>query len=189
MRGGTLAVLVCSVVAATACGDDDPGPVPLTHRAHGLAVELPPGWHVAGESLTPNLSDPREVLAVSTVPLHPRPTGCAQVGGSALQDMGPRGAFVTLQERGLEPGSAWLGFPARPAHFGPELGGPSEASECVPTAHFTDHWFGFTDEGRHFHVLVAFGPLATAETRRQAWAILDTVRVDPLVRPDWESAG
>ncbi len=189
MRTGTLAVLVCSLAAATACGEDDAAPAPLTHRARGLAVELPPGWQAATESLTPYLSDPREVLAVATFALRHRETACAHVAGSALEDLGPRDAFVTLQERGLEPGSQWRDFPERPAHFGPELGGPSEASACLPAARFADHWFGFTDAGRHFHVDVAFGPEAPPETRREAWAVLDDLRVDPLVRPDWESAG
>ena len=88
-------------------------------------------------------------------------------------------------ERGLDPGS---GFPVRPEHFGPGLGGPSEAAACVPTAHFTDHWFTFTDAGRYFHVLVAFGPQASHEVRSQAWKILDSLRIDHSVRPDWRAS-
>jgi hypothetical protein len=49
---------------------------------------------------------------------------------------------------------------------------------------FADHWFGFTDAGRHFHVLVALGHSAPAELRKQAYSILDTLRLDPEVRPD-----
>jgi hypothetical protein len=59
----------------------------------------------------------------------------------------------------------------------------------VPGAHFSDHWFGFTAGGRHFHAEVAFGPQAGAATRAQAWAILDSLRVDPRTRPDWPSSG
>jgi hypothetical protein len=59
----------------------------------------------------------------------------------------------------------------------------------VPGARFTDHWFGFTDGGRHFHVDVAFGPDAPAEVRAEAWGILDSLTVDPRVRPDWQSTG
>jgi hypothetical protein len=129
------------------------------------------------------------VLAVATFPLRYRRTACAHVAGSALEDLGPGDAFVTLQERGLDPGSAWSDFPERPAHFGPELGGPSEAAACVPDAHFSDHWFGFTAGERHFHADVAFGPQAGADTRAQAWAILDNLRVDPQIRPDWPSSG
>ena len=186
------ALALASTLAVTACGEEPasaPLPQLVTDRSHGLAVELPPGWRRASASLTPGLVDPREVLSVATFPLSYRPTGCAHVAGSALEDLGPRDAFLTLQERGLDPNSTWRDFPSRPAHFGPELGGPSEASECVPSARFTDHWFAFTDGGRHFHVLVAFGPQAPVPVRHEAWAILESLRIDPDVRPDWRSTG
>ncbi len=59
----------------------------------------------------------------------------------------------------------------------------------MPTAHFSDHWFGFTAGERHFHADVAFGTQASANTHAQAWAILDSLRVDPQTRPDWPSSG
>ena len=158
-----------------------------TVRAHGLTVRLPPGWQSAPVNLTPHLVDPREELAVATFPLRYRDMRCAHVPGSVLEDVRPGDAFVTLPERGLG-AAAGPDFPARPAHFGPVLGGPSEASACVPSARFADHWFGFSDGGRHFHVMVAFGPQASADVRRQAWAILDSLRVDPGVVPDWKSS-
>jgi hypothetical protein len=108
---------------------------------------------------------------------------------SALEDLGAGDALVTLQERGVDSHSTWLDFPARPAHFGPGLGGPSEASECSPSARFADHWFGFTDGNRHFHVLVAFGPEVAASVRSEAWQILDSLKIDPRVRPHWQSSG
>jgi hypothetical protein len=162
---------------------------PMRVRAHGLTAELPPGWQAASESLTPHLTDPREELAVGTYPLRYRQTECAHMPGSALEALGPGDAFVTLEERGLGVPDGEADFPARPARFGPELGGPSEAGACAPGGHFSDHWFGFSDGGRHFHVLVAFGPQAPAEVQRQAWAILDGLRVDPGVAPDWQSSG
>jgi hypothetical protein len=186
--------LGCALVGA-GCGAVDeragssPAPGLVRLEAHGLTVALPPRWRPARERLTPDLGDPREVLAVATFVLRYRRTACAHVAGSALEDLGPYDAFVTLQERGLDPGSSWSDFPERPAHFGPELGGRSEASACVPNAHFSDHWFGFTAGGRHFHADVAFGTQASAKTRAQAWAILDSLRVDPRTRPDWQSSG
>src|SRR5829696_2382628 len=147
----------------------------VAFKAHGLTVMLPPEWRPAAATLTPALRDPREVLAVATYPLQYRPTECAHVAGSALEDLGPRDAFVTLQERGRDPGSSWSDFPARPAHFGPNLGGPSEASACLPRARFSDHWFAFTASARHFHADVAFGARTSANTRAQAWAILDSL--------------
>jgi len=166
-----------------------PAASPITVRAHGLTAELPPGWQAASQSLTPHLTDPREELAVGTYPLRYRPTECAHMPGSALEALGPGDAFVTLEERGLGVPDGEADFPSRPARFGPGLGGPSEAGACTPGARFSDHWFGFSDGGRHFHVLVAFGPQASAAVRRQAWAILDGLRVDPAVVPDWRSSG
>jgi hypothetical protein len=188
----TAAALAVLVLALAGCGErDEPAAVraPIAYEAHGVAVDLPPGWGHADASLTPGLTDPREVLSVATFPLHYRPVGCNHLPSSALADLGPRDAFVTLQERGLDPASAWTDFPPRPAHFGPELGGPSEAAECVPSARFTDHWFGVTAGDRHFHVEVAFGPRAPAATREEAWAVLDSLRVDPRVQPDWAASG
>src|SRR4051794_2747598 len=140
--GAALLGAVCGAVDERAAAP--PTARPVRFSAHGLTVALPPRWRPANERLTPRLIDPREVLAVATFALRYRRTACAQVAGSALEDMGPDDAFVTLQEPGPDPGSAWSDFPDRPAHFGPELGGPSEASACVPSAHFSDHWFTFT---------------------------------------------
>jgi hypothetical protein len=189
-----LVALALVALALAGCGPETeaspPRPAsPTAYESRGVAVKLPFGWQHSSSSLTPGLTDPREVMSVGTFALRFRPTSCAHIAGSALEDLGPGDAFVTLLERGLEPGSSWAGFPPRPAQFGPELGGPSEASECVPTADLVDHWFGFTDGDRHFHVLVAFGPQTTAATRAEAWSILDGLRVDPSVRPDWQSAG
>jgi hypothetical protein len=177
-----------SAMLLVLAGTSSPPPPVERYVAHGVAVELPASWQHAPSSLTPNLSDPREVLAVGTYPLRYRPTRCAHLPGSALEDLGPRDAFVTSQERGRDPSSSWPDFPPRPPHFGPELGGRSEASECEPGARFADHWFTFSDGGRHFHVLVAFGPGASATTRQQTWAILDSLHVDPTVLPEWPSS-
>jgi hypothetical protein len=193
-RAGLVLLLVIAAGTLAGCGG---GPAASRQQAwttfadarHGIAGRLPPGWQRATVDLTPNLADPREILSVATFPLAYRPTLCAHVAGSALESLGPRGAFVTVQERGLDPGSTWPGFPARPARFGPALGGRSEAAECVPAARFTDHWFAFTSDGRHFHVLVAFGLRTPPEVQRQAWEILDRLRIDPAVRPDWRSSG
>jgi hypothetical protein len=190
MRTAGVKVLAAALVglAAIGCGHASE-PRPVTYSAHGLVVELPPGWQPASASLTPQLLDPREELSVGTFPLRYRETACAHMPSSALDDLGPTDAFVTIQERGVDPGSTWQGFPARPPHFGPKPEDASEAAQCVPDARFADHWFTFTDGDRHFHVLVAFGPQASAATRDEAWGILDSLRVDPQVRPDWSSAG
>ena len=183
MRRSAAAILVLAFAFA-GCSDDEEQPRTSLAVGRGVTVELPPGWQRAEESLTPRLTDPREVLSVGTFRLRHRRTGCNHLPSSALEDLGPRDAFVTLQERG-----AGAAFPPRPERFGPELGGPSEASHCVPHARFRDHWFEFSDAGRHFHVEVAFGPEARADVQQEAWGVLDSLRVDGNVMPDWQSAG
>jgi hypothetical protein len=183
-------LLAVAAVALSGCGAATaarPATDAPRYEAHGVSVVLPAGWTHATRSLTPGLFDPREVMSVATYPLEYRRIGCNHMPSSALADIGPRDAFVTLMERGR--GNEWKSFPPRPAHFSAALGGRSEAIDCVPGAHFTDHWFGFSDGGRHFHVLVAFGPDAPAAVRDEAWAVLDGLRVDPSVQPDWDSTG
>jgi hypothetical protein len=155
---------------------------------HGLSVRLPEGWQAATVNLTPHLVDPREDMSVGTFALRYRPGLCSQFPSGTLEELGPGDAFVSLQERGLRAGSRWLDFPPRPSHFGPNLGGASEVEDCVKPARFSDHWFGFTDGGRHFNVLVVFGLQASPEVQSQAWAILDSLSVDGHVRPDWQAS-
>jgi hypothetical protein len=148
-----------------------------TYARQGVTVELPSGWHSAPTSLTPNLGpDPHEVLAVASYRLRYRPHQCAQFPVSALEDLGPRGALVDLEERkaGADPSE----FPPRPAHFGPSLGGPSEATACAPGVRMFERFFGFSDHGRHFYALVAFGPAASNATKDAAWQVLDSLKVE-----------
>ena len=153
----------------------------------GISAELPAGWQQAEESLTPHLTDPREVLSVGTFPMRHREAPCAQVPTAALMDLGARDAFVSLQERGV--GGGERDFPPRPERFGPGLGTRSAGADCVRDGRFTEHWFGFADGGRRFHVRVALGHDASETTRDEAWRVLDSLRVEPRIRPHWESAG
>jgi hypothetical protein len=150
----------------------------VTQAGHGLAIDLPPGWQTSKVSLTPNLGpDPREVLAAANYPLRYRPRDCAQVPVSALEDLGRAGALIDLEERRGGGAQYRSEFPPRPAHFGASLGGPSEAAQCAPGVRMSEHWFGFTDRGRHFYALVAFGPAASKQAQDDAWSLLDSLRV------------
>lgn len=173
-----LAAMALTLAACGGGGHEDAAPKPTTYANHGITVTLPAGWQRAARSLTPDLVEPREVVAAGTYPLRYRETSCSHMPGSALEDLGPRDAFVTLMERPR--GTASKGFPPRPEDFAPRLGGGragSDAVDCVPNARFTDHWFTFSDAGRRFHVLVAFGPKASAATRSEAAEILDGLRI------------
>jgi hypothetical protein len=180
----TVACAAAAILLLAGCSDDKTSTARVTQAGHGLGVELPPGWRTTRVSLTPNLGpDPKEVLAAANYPLHYRPHQCAQVPVSALEDLGQRGAFIELQERRKVAGYGGGEFPPRPTHFGPALGSPSEAVDCVSkTTRMSERFFGFTDHGRHFYVEVAFGPAAPKGTRDDAWRVLDSLKVDPAGR-------
>jgi hypothetical protein len=156
----------------------------------GYSVRFPDGWQRATESLTPALTEPREILSLGTFPLSYAERDCAHVPTSALERMSEEDVFLTIQERCVDPGSEWIDFPPRPERFSFEPGRGSEASACVRgPVRFVDHWFGFTDGERHFHVEVALGKSAPTALRQEAYRILDTLRFDPSVRPDWRASG
>jgi hypothetical protein len=176
IRAAACAMVTILVLAG--CDDHKSSTARLTQVGHGLTVELPPGWQTSKVSLTPNLGpDPSEVLAAANYPLRYRPRDCAQVPVSALEDLGRGGAFVELEERRGGGAQYRSEFPPRPAHFGASLGGPSEAAQCAPRVHMSEHWFGFTDGGRHFYARVAFGPAASKGSQDAAWSLLDSLKV------------
>jgi hypothetical protein len=82
-------------------------------------------------------------------------------------------------------------MPRRPTHFRFEPDHGSEFVDCVRMkgrSGITDHWFEFEDAGRLFHVLVVFGESAPDAVRSEAYEILDTLRFDPSVTPDWDGS-
>jgi hypothetical protein len=200
MRSVWIAVGLCLVLIAAGCGDDqasEDGSARVSDgwsehedERRGFSVALPPGWHRAKQSLSPSITDPVEILLAASFPLDESRGLCL-----SLTDIPPDQALVTLQERGR---GAFGGsdFPPRPAAFEPDadLPGSSTWPYCAAGDHeppipMRDYWFGFGDAGRAFHVLVGVGKEAPPELTREAFAILDTLRVDPDVKPDWRSAG
>lgn len=159
----------------------------------GYTVSFPPNWHRAERNLTESITDPVEILTLATFPLRGHDQLCGKRG--ALAQVRPDGGLVTIQERGR--GSAGnIDFPARPERFRPDpaLPGTSAWPYCAtrrggPRVPMRDYWFGFTDSRRAFHVLVAVGEGAPPEIRRDAFRILDSLRFDPDVLPDWRSSG
>ena len=154
-----------------------PQPISIRSEEHGFTAELPPGWHLAPRTLTPELSNPVEILSAGTVAgAKPEQGPCAHIPVGALERMGPEDAFVTVQERYGEPE-----FPARPPRFTlPPRSDDTDAEACVSDPQRLEfHWFGFRDAGRGFHVLVVLGRDAPPERRREAEALLDSLRFDP----------
>jgi hypothetical protein len=156
----------------------------------GYTVQVPDGWHRASASLTPGLVDPREIFSVATFPLRRGDEFC-----ESLERIPPGEAFVTIQERGLG-AYGQEGFPRRPQSFepDPDLPGSSTWPYCArgdhkPPIPMRDYWFGFSDAGRAFHVFVGVGKASPPELSRDAFGILNSLRLEPTVRPDWRAAG
>jgi hypothetical protein len=177
-----VAVWLVLLVGTAACGEaGKAAPAPETYQdpRWGYSVDIPPGWERAKRSLTPHLTDPVEILAAATYPLE---RGRLDCGPLALSGFDEHQVLVMLLERRRGPASTWQDFPPRPAHFHFEPGMSSEFTSCLRTRHgirLRDHWFGFTDAGRHFHVLVAIGESAPPGAERQAYRMLDSLRFDP----------
>lgn len=194
MRSSRLCLLGLIVLGLAGCGAQpavtarvaDPGFYENAER--GYTVTIPPGWHRAEHKLTV-LTDPVETLVAAT--FRPEP-GAASCGPVTFGGFDARQVIVMVLERGADSGSAWRDFPARPAHFAFEQGMTSEFADCLRTTRhipLKDHWFRFTDAGRHFHVLVVIGADVPPGSEAEAYRLLDSLRFDASVKPDWPSSG
>jgi hypothetical protein len=175
-----IAFLLAAVVAG--CDDSDPASEWERHRNErlGYTVSVPAGWHYVKRSLSPSLVEPMEILTVATFPIRRNHELC-----DALAEIPPDEALVTLQERARAARNDPT-FPPRPARFkpNPRLPGKSELPYCLrgykgPPIPMLDYWFGFRDAGRAFHVFVGVGRKAPEEVRREAFEVLDRLRLDP----------
>lgn len=191
-------VIVVAVPLLRGTGDSDERPVARpgdgwttsVDEAHGFEVSVPPGWRLSAESLTPKLTDPRELLSAATFPLRYRDSSCNHVPSGALETMGREDGFVTVLERGRDPGSSWTEFPPRPRSFAdgatPERGDVAGCLGGKPSV--VEYWIPFTDADRHFYAMVVVGPEAPAKVRTNAFEILDRMRFDAAVQPDWRAS-
>jgi hypothetical protein len=186
--------LALLALLCTGCGVDwrteRPTARAITDR--GFSAELPPGWFRATGPITPHITEPREILTVATVPIAGAdPRGiCDPRSRPALPEFTATDALVTIQESGR--GALRLNrlsHPPRPDRFRPDdFEDGSMFTDCfVGDLPVDDHWFGFSDAGRAFHVLVIVGRDARDDVRDEAWAILDRLRFDPRVRPRWKA--
>jgi hypothetical protein len=128
------------------------------------------------------------MLSLATFPLRRQPTDCDAFGGSARHDLGQHDAFVTILERGRDDSSSWSDFPPRPAKFGRARASESHNVRCGDRPGTKAYELNFTDAERHFHVLVVLGGDVPATVEEEAWRILDGLRLDQKVRPDWPAS-
>jgi hypothetical protein len=149
----------------------------VTHHdsAHAFTISLPPAWRVAGESLTPGLTDPHEILSAATFRATAGESGnCGHVPAGAVAGMGADDVLLTIQERR---GSG--GFTERPRPF--VLGPPAhgDLSECAERPDVQERSTAFRDAGRGFHVLVATGAAAPASAKADVERALDSLKLEP----------
>ncbi|MCW2968783.1 MAG: hypothetical protein JWM71_2555, partial [Solirubrobacteraceae bacterium] len=142
---------------------------------NGLEVRFPSAWRRARRSLTPNLVDPVEILSLGTMALAYRAGRCAQLPVGALEAVGPRVVFLSVQERrGPEPK-----FPPRPRPF--RLTAGSAADACVGGPRpWRSYWRPFSDSGRRFYLLAVIGDRASARRVRDLHAVIDSLRFAPV---------
>jgi sugar lactone lactonase YvrE len=156
----------------------------------GFTVRYPPGWHLAHHPVLPGLFDPRERLAVATYALRRWPEPCVGrwPGRPGNLDLGPRDAFLTVQERGRNPAYSWTDFPGRPTHFTLQQATPAAEVGCATQTGAVARLINFTDSGRHFDAIVILGRAVSANTRRDALRVLDSLRFSPNTVPTWPAS-
>jgi hypothetical protein len=133
-------------------------------------ISLPAGWQLAPRTLTPYLSNPREVFSAGTFPLRFVLGDCNHQPDGALRAMTSTDAFVTVQERRGGPP-----FPLRPSRFTAPRHGMFES--CTRDRPDLDGFFiNFRDAGRNFSALVWLGRDVSPARRAETFAILDRLR-------------
>ena len=151
----------------------------------GLWVEVPAGWTVAEQRLSPIL-DPAEILSVGTFPLRPGGTAMDMgMPGQALADVGPGDIFLTLREYRGTPRAI-----VRPSAFSPTsvCEGVAACAEGSSLGLDLRAWlWSFTDtsSGRTFQAFLTMGEKAYQDPAQSdaAWAILDSLEFDPRDAP------
>lgn len=138
-------------------------------------ITYPERWSRAAKRLTPSLSNPREIVTVSTLKALPVGGGrCAQFPTNALAAMSRGDALVSVQEVSGDYGD---GFRRKPLHASLSTGFKTEAAECVGHARFVSYVFPVRVGQRRFDVFIALGTAASPMTRAAALDVVDSFGV------------
>jgi hypothetical protein len=141
--------------------------------AHGVTISYPPGWNAATSTLTPELVNPVQAVAVGTYSL--RAGTCGGIPKLVLNDLGPTDAFVSAYVY-LTPPSPDL--PGRPSHFTPDLNwGTNILCANAPNGSVRD--LTFQENSREVWVLLALGNQVSPQRQSEAYQVLDSLVIDP----------
>jgi hypothetical protein len=142
-----------------------------------FSIRYPVTWERSMQSLTPMLTDPREIVSVGTYDMRPGGELREHLPANALEDLRAEDAFLSIQERS-DPHLAV--YPPRPIQF--DLGEPNkqfEGVDCVREPRdLLQWWLPFRDGSRAFYALVALGTSASEETRQQLLETLNSFHLD-----------
>jgi hypothetical protein len=198
MRVAAAVLLAGLVLSSCGTGEERPAPAAAeaaagttryTDERRGFEVTFPSAWMRADEVLTPVLSDPREILSVGTV--EPVANGassrCNQHPVETMARVGPRDAFVTIQERANQLSSEMRTGPPRLDAVVPDDG---DVALCVGRdVPFSTYWMPFQLGGRGFYADAALGDDAPPELRAELQAVLDSFEVRASVVEDDRQRG
>ncbi len=143
---------------------------------HGYSVTLPAGWHRARRNLTPQLTEPREILSVATYPLRYKRRARCGIGGCptpALNGFRATDILVSIQER----------MQARPASedVAIDISRHQRVLGADPRSCPGDRvaWYAFeafAQAGRNLYVLAVVGKRAPARAREELKQLLGSLR-------------
>jgi hypothetical protein len=161
-------------------------------RAHGVAVEVPPGWDGRisrrpehGEVSVASADGPpaeagfttRSVTHVSSLPI---PANAADFGSNIVEDLGPGDAFVVLVE--YDPASAGTPLFATqgiPRSLDPERFNPKMLQRTLPNQAGLQLFF--SEQGRALCLYVVVGSYARRhEVVPRVNALLGTLQIEPV---------
>ncbi len=184
-------VIVAAVVVTVAMrGDEEQvgAPTDAQHRtgasyrdrASRFRVEIPENWRRARDLVIPQVTNPREILVVSTFALDSAGEPCGPFYDHVLSHMGPREGLVSLQERFGHSVAGPPRFGPRPKRF--RL--PFRAPERRGCGRDRDRrlvrawWIPFRDVDRDFYAQVAIGSAAPDQVRRDAIRLIESLRFE-----------
>jgi hypothetical protein len=134
--------------------------------------------------LTPNLINPKELVALGTYPLNSNSSSnvCPQFPTAAVNAMGSGDAFISILEGAPSPNSQTHPFPARPAGgFDASSGfnlSRTDFLQCLAhPLNGSGQWIAFSQAGRDFYVLAVIGTGASATLRSHVYTILNSIQV------------
>jgi hypothetical protein len=172
-------LIACAALAAgelatpAGCGSRASAPphAPVTRAGNGIAVAVPPYWHLIRPPFT-SLAYPDDRMLLTSYP--------TRAGGTcgpdrAEADLPAGGALIDLFEYRPRVGDAWShlarsAFAPRPRRWAL---GPARATECWRVS---NHVITFRAANRPFQVQVAFGARVGAARRAQVQGILRSLR-------------